>query len=106
MKRRRTTLHINEKKWVLSLSAALLSVISLYMYFVTSSVVQVVMRQETEREITELNTHIGELESQYIEAQHTISKDIANHEGYVEVEDKIFVSRTPSTLVLSTRSDG
>lgn len=92
---------VNERKWVLSLFVVLLSVAFLYMYFVTTSVVQVVMRQEIERDITDVSARISELESEYIKAQHEISADIASHEGYLEIEEKIFISRTPSTLVLS-----
>lgn len=99
--RRTNILCATERKWVLSLLAVLAAVFVLYIYFVTSSVVQVVIRQELDREATEVKAKISELEVAYMSAQHAVSSEIASHEGYVDVEEKIYIDRTPGTLVLS-----
>jgi len=99
--RTRGILCAQERKWVLSLLAVLAAVFVLYIYFVTSSVVQVVMRQELDKEITETKANISELEVAYMNAQHMVSAEIASREGYVEVEKKVYIDRAPDTLVLT-----
>ncbi len=76
--------------------------IALYMYFLSMSVVHVVLRKEVINEKRTLESEIARLESKYIEAQHTVSDKIATLENFTETEEKIFITRgeTP-TLVLS-----
>lgn len=75
-------------------------VLFLYMYFVSSSVLNVVMRKEVDTRIAEVGTVIGDLESTYIEMQHDVSSDIATHRGFVVADKKIFIDRTADTLSL------
>lgn len=72
-----------------------------YMYFVSASIVHVVMRKEVDAQIAQLGTHMGELESKYIEIQHSVSSDIATQKGFVVVDKKIFIDKTVDTLVVS-----
>jgi len=103
MAKHRTFTHIcaEERVWVLSLGGVLISIFALYMYFVTTSVVQVVMRQEINQEITKVKSQISALEVEYMALQYSISDEIALHEGYVAVDEKVYIERAPSTLTLS-----
>lgn len=101
-----TTLYKKERSRFLSACSLLVSVFVLYIYFVSASVTHVVMRQELNQEIAEINSHISQLESQYIEAQHEVSIDIASRNGYTKAEDKVFITRTPTSLVLSRNDEG
>ncbi|MDC1205637.1 hypothetical protein N8083_02200 [Candidatus Pacebacteria bacterium] len=83
----------------------LLLLFSLYIYFVSASVVHVVMRQEAQREINTLHSEISQLEAAYIKAQHMVSSDIASLVGYVVANDKIFIDRSDAALVLSTNAE-
>lgn len=76
------------------------------MYFLSASVVHVVMRKETNQEIASVSSHVSQLESRYIEAQHRVSDDIASMHGYVVAEEKIFIDRTEKSLVLGEGNDG
>ena len=58
-----------------------------YMYFVSVSVVDVVMRKETDSQIASLSSSVSQMEAQYIDMQHTVSNDIASLKGFV-VADK------------------
>lgn len=78
-----------------------LTVFSLYIYFVSSSIVSVVMREEVDSDISVLSTKVGQLEAEYIEKQHAVSSDIAEMRGFVMADKKIFIDRTTDTLVLS-----
>ena len=88
--------------YVIAAFSLLLSLIALYMYFVSASVVHVVLRQESQRSISSLHSEISALESEYIKAQHSVSSEIAQRNGYVVASEKIFIGREESTLVLST----
>lgn len=77
------------------------TVFSLYMYFVSSSIVDVVMRKQVDRELLTLGTTVGRLESEYIEMQHMVSSNIASQRGFVTADKKIFIDKTEETLVLS-----
>ena len=90
--------------WFFVALAVLLGMFALYIYFVSASVVHVVMRKEINHEITRVSSSVGQLESQYIESQHAVSADIASLEGYRETDDKIFIDRTTTSLVLSTNN--
>jgi len=87
----------------LSLATLCCTLFALYIYFVSASVVHVVMRTEISQEITKIASEIGELESEYIEAQHRVSSDIASLQGYTPTVSKIFIDKTPASLVLGTQ---
>jgi hypothetical protein len=94
-------IHI-EKTLFLGLAASLVLLFGLYIYFVSASVVHVVMRTQTNQEIADISTDISELEGSYIEAQHRVSAEIASLQGYREAKQKIFIDRSEDSLVLST----
>ena len=79
--------------------------IVLYMYFLTMSVVHVVLRKEVVSSIRDVESQIASLESSYINAQHTVSDKMATLENFTQNDNKIFVERgAKPTLVLSNTS--
>lgn len=90
-----------ERKLFYAALSALVLMASAYMYFVSASVVHVVMRKEIGKEIATMHTTISQLEAAYIESQHTMSESLANQKGFVKASDKIFIDATSPTLVLS-----
>lgn len=97
-----TKLYKEERLWFFAAVGLLLFVSVLYMYFLSASVVHVVMRKELNQEIANVSSYVSQLESQYIEAQHNMSNRIATLDGFVETDEKVFIDRTPATLVLHT----
>lgn len=95
------TLYRDESKCFFASLSLLIIVFGLYMYFVSMSVVHVVMRKEVNQQIIVVNSQISELESQYINAQHGVSVEIASMQGFVKVENKIFLDRTSTNVALS-----
>jgi hypothetical protein len=71
------------------------------MYFVSASIVHVVLRTEVGSEIALLSSEISLLEGKYIEVQHKVSSDIASLQGYKKTGSKIFIDRNEGSLVLS-----
>lgn len=70
-----------------------------YLYFLSSSVVHVVISQEYAHAQTEVASAITELEAEYIQIQHTVRKEIALQQGFVAVDEKTFVTPFDTTLV-------
>ena len=96
------TYNINiEKLACLSLTGVCVALFAMYMYFVSASVIHVVIRKEINHDLLALNSEISQLESEYIDAQHRVSSDIASMQGYKLVATKIFIDRSQPSLVLS-----
>lgn len=96
-----TTPYELERRCFYGALAFLVMVCSLYIYFLSASVVHVVMRKELDKEIAETSSYVSQLESQYIEAQHAMSEEVATMQGYVRADHKIFIDRTDTSVALS-----
>jgi hypothetical protein len=90
-----------EKRAFMLLSCTVVLLFALYVYFVSASIVHVVLRTEIGSDITLLSSEISELEGKYIEVQHKVSSDIASLQGYQKTKSKIFIDRNEDSLVLS-----
>ena len=101
-KRKHTTTQVygEESRLFYIVILSFVCAVMLYMYFVSLSVVHVVMRKEADTEMVKLMTSVGELEAEYIQGQHALSSDIATHRGFVLAERKIFIDKSADTLVL------
>lgn len=82
------------------LGLVLITLLASYMYFLSMSVVHVVLRKEIHQETRAVESQIAALEATYIEVQHQVSERIAQAEYLAETNDKIFIERVPSALVL------
>ncbi len=98
---KRTTAYKDESRLFYVALASCVCVFVAYMYFVSASIVSVVMRKEVDTQLSLLNSSVSELEATYIERQHAVSSEFASQQGFVSAEKKIFIDRTVDTLVLS-----
>jgi len=106
MKQPRTTvLYSNERKLFFIAVSFVSAVCMLYVYFVCIAVVHVVARTATDRDIREISLRINTLEARFIEAKRSVTYEVAAEKGFVSTGDKIFVTRTPATLVLLTNDE-
>lgn len=95
----KTTTYKDESRlFFVALSCLMLSVCT-YMYFVSASISHVVMRKEIDREMNEKATMVSDLESRYIEMQHSVSSDIATLRGFAIADKKVFIDTSADTLV-------
>jgi hypothetical protein len=76
-----------------------------YMYFLSLSVVHVVMRKEATAEIGQLRSEIASLEASYIEARLQISSRVASLEGFNQNQKKVFISKSEQSLVLRSSTE-
>lgn len=96
-----TKAYKEESKLFYGAFCACILIIATYMYFVSMSVMHVVMRKEVDTQISLMGTTISNLEEAYIERQHNLSESIATHKGFVIAEEKIFIDKTEDIFVLS-----
>ncbi len=96
-----TTPYERERRFFYLALALLVITVAAYMYFLCASVVHVVMRKEIDKELGATGSYVSQLEAQYIEAQHSMSEEIAGMQGYVEAHDKIFIDRSDTNVALS-----
>ncbi len=74
---------------------------SLYMYFISASIVNVVLRKEIEGDIITTHSEVGELESRYLGLENNITMDRAFAMGFVKLADKKFVTRASQSLSIN-----
>jgi hypothetical protein len=77
----------------------------LYMYFVSASVLHVVIREELKKEGEQLRSEIGNLETNFITEQHKVNEAVVLQHGFKKTGEKIFIDRTPDSFVLLTRNE-
>ena len=86
-----------EKQILLFLIFLFITLLSLYIYFVGKSIVNVVVREEVEIQIAEINSEISELELDYISKKNSINMAFAQEKGFKSISNKTFINR--GTLV-------
>ncbi len=77
----------------------LLVLCGLYMYFISLSVVHVVVSQETDVRIHEMRSDIAKQEAEYMEMQNALSREVVEQKGYIAATEKIFIDRSAGSLV-------
>lgn len=75
---------------------------SAYIYFLCSTVVQVVIREEIDAEIAETSGRIADLEMQYIAGKHAVTLALAAEYGFTEKPEREYLARASTNLVFHT----
>jgi len=104
MKISRTKQNNLQKQVCIALVGLSVLLFATYIYFISASIVHVVIRTETSQELKKVSSEISLLEARFIEAQHRVSSDVASLQGYTETSNKIFIDRTEPSFVLSDGS--
>lgn len=82
-----------EKKafWVL-IALGIFSVAA-YVYFITASITNTVLRKNASIEMTLLNSRVGDLESAYLQKKTALDRSYATELGYTAITDTAFVAK-------------
>lgn len=100
-KKTHSTVYQGETRLFAIATTSLLAVFFAYIYFVSVSVADVVIRKDVDRKINTLATEVSILETTYIEMQHAINNDVASNRGFMPATSKVFIDmREDETLVL------
>ena len=93
-------LQLNREKAIFwALLSVFLLFIGFYMFFVRTTISNVVARQNLENEAFTLSLSIGSKEFEYIAKRNAITLTLAYSLGFKDSQDKTFISRNPSTKV-------
>jgi len=93
--------HTIEKRLCIGLITTATALFVLYIYFISASVVHVVMRTEAQQQMKQVGSEISLLEGRFIAAQHNVSSEIASLEGYTPTSKKVFIDRTAPSFALA-----
>jgi hypothetical protein len=96
MIRSRTAINGFEKRAFSLLVIAIFILVALYGYFISMSIVHVLVREEVENSIASISSAIGEFESQYIVNKEAITIENAYSLGFKNLRKKTFVERRTS----------
>jgi len=77
--------------WVFIMAIMLL--LGSYGYFVSKSIVNVIIREEIEQDLAKVNSSISSLEYDYIVKKNSINLELAYSLGFKEAPNKKFVAR-------------
>jgi len=88
-----------ERLLLIALFFSLCGLIGLYFYFLSFSVIHVVMNEETNEQINKVQSEIARLEAIYMEKQHSLSIEAATRSGYIASGKKIFIDRSNTSVV-------
>lgn len=82
-----------EKKlfWYFTLFVIIFS--GLYLYSVNRTIVNIVERQNIEKQIALINSELGNMEASYLGLKNKINFDYALSKGFVKVSNEKYVSR-------------
>lgn len=76
-----------------SLIIFILILVGLYSYFVSKSIVNIIVRKDIEQELLAVGSRLSSLEFEYLSKKEAINLDLAYTLGFSDVKDKNFVTR-------------
>jgi hypothetical protein len=95
--------HFEEGRVFWSLVGFIVFLIGLYLYFVSASIVNVLMHEEMSLEISKTHSRISELEMKYVKEKDSVTMNLATNMGFVSVSEKHFVERSVAGKGLTIR---
>jgi hypothetical protein len=82
-----------EKRAFVALVFAILILAGLYGYFISKSIINVIVREEINNDIVVVSSATSELEFEYINYKNAINKEYAISAGFTKLASKKFVTR-------------
>ncbi|MFQ5661913.1 MAG: hypothetical protein ACE5F2_01525 [Candidatus Paceibacteria bacterium] len=82
-----------EKRAFAVLVFAILTLVGFYGYFISKSIINVIVREEISGDVAAVNSSISELEARYLEHKDAIRIEFAKSAGFEELAEKKFVAR-------------
>lgn len=93
MKTKTIQVNIFEKRAFAALVFIIFALIGFYGYFISKSIVNVIVREEIGKDAIAINSEISELESRYIALKDVINIEFAKQAGFENLSNKHFVTR-------------
>jgi hypothetical protein len=93
MKTKTLQINIFEKRAFTALVVVIFILLGFYGYFISKSIVNVIVREEISNDAIAISSAISELEFEYIAHKNTINKELAKSAGFKDLASKKFVAR-------------
>lgn len=101
----KTTPYARKRTVFFALLAVLFILFGTYIYFVSASIVHVIVRKEVDQNMAQVSSQISDLESRYIEAKHAIDEERIAALGFVESPERVYIQKAPTNLVLVSQNE-
>lgn len=98
-------LAVNEPKLVWLAGLLLVASFMLYGFLVNQAIMNVLARGALEKQVPDLRTEVGQLESTYLTLKNKITFEFAVASGYKEVFNPTFISRKSLGQALSLNNE-
>lgn len=85
-------IHTNTKTLFVILSSIALLCAFFYVFFINSAIHKTALREDVRQKTLELQSQTSELEVEYFTVQKEITREYALRQGFVDVEETVFVS--------------
>lgn len=99
--KKRIKIENKEKKFFWVLSSVLISLVLSYGFFLNTTIMNAVAKQNTEKEIFALMSEVNALESEYLTAKNQITIALAMSRGFVKITLDKFATINNNTINLS-----
>jgi len=86
-------INIFEKRAFAMLVLAIFILVGFYGYFISKSIINVIVREEINGDVAAVNSTISELEAKYITHKDAIGIEFARSAGFKNLAEKKFVTR-------------
>lgn len=93
MKTKTLQINIFEKRAFTILAIMIFILLGFYGFFISKSIVNVIVREEINNDIVTINSIISDLEFNYISRKDTINKEYAEVVGFKTIVNKKFVNK-------------
>lgn len=93
MKTKTLQINIFEKRAFAILVMMIFILLGFYGFFISKSIVNVIVREEINNDIVAINSIISDLEFNYINRKDTINKEYAEEIGFKTIANKKFVNK-------------
>jgi hypothetical protein len=99
-----TTPYFHQQRLFFAVLSLFLILFGLYVYFISASVVHVIARKEVDGEIARVNSHVSDLEAQYMAAKQAVAPETIAEYGFVPASQKVYIVKAPGNVALLTNA--
>lgn len=93
MRKQAAQIHVFERRALATLFSVMIVLVGLYGFLISTSIINVLVREEVGQNIADLHSYISDLESEYLMLKNSITLGLAYDLGFTDTAKKTFVTR-------------
>jgi hypothetical protein len=79
--------------------------IVLYAYFLNQTIINSIYVEKSEKQLSDLNVTVGELEAEYFKAKNNVTLYLAKDLGFADAGPQLYISRKKEAQTLSFKNE-